>query len=190
MKKVLALLFIISASLAFFSSCEKDDICPGDTLTTPVLKLGFYNISAQDRFKSVAKLRVIGINEDGSQRDTLNTFPDRTSRTEISIPLRSSQSYTSFLFIKNSSDRIDTLDSGELETVELGNIDTLRFNYTRQEEFISRGCGYAVRITELGYNLNPDYTDTVPNNQEWITSVFVQDPNLQHQDTVHVKIYH
>lgn len=190
MKKALALLFIISFSLAILASCEKDDICPNDTLTTPVLKLGFYNISNQDRFKSVPRLRVIGINEDGTLRDTLNTFPDRSSRTEIDIPLRTNESYTSFLFIHNSSDRIDTLENGEINTVELGNIDTLRFNYTRQEEFISRGCGYAVRITELGYNLNPDYTDTIPNNEEWVTSVFVQDPNLQHQDTVHVKIYH
>lgn len=190
MKKVLALLFVFSASLALFTSCEKDDICPGDTLTTPVLKLGFYNISNQDRFKSVARLRVIGINEDGTQRDTLNTFPDRSSRTEIDIPLRTSESYSAFLFIKNSSDRTDTLDNGNIEYVELGNIDTLRFNYTRQEEFISRGCGYALRISELGYNLNPDFTDSIPNDQEWITSVFVQDPNLQHQDTVHVKIYH
>lgn len=176
--------------MAFFSSCEKDDICPDDTLTTPVLKLGFYNISAQDNFKSVPRLRVVGINEDGSQRDTLNTFPDRSSRTEVSIPLRTNQSYSSFLFIHNSSDRIDTLADGTIRNVEIGNIDTLRFNYTRQEKFISRGCGYAVQITELGYNLNPDYTDSAPNNQEWVTSVFVQQPNLQIQDTVHVKIYH
>src|SRR5690606_15842151 len=147
MKKVLTLIFLISASLAFFSSCEKDDICPNDTLTTPILKLGFYNISTQDRFKSVARLRVVGINEDGSRRDTLNTFPDRSSRTEINIPLRTSEAYSSFLFIKNSSDRVDTLENGDIQLIEQGNIDTLRFNYTRQEEFISRGCGYAVRIT-------------------------------------------
>ncbi|WP_335967146.1 DUF6452 family protein [Galbibacter sp. PAP.153] len=190
MRKVLALFFILAIGAAIFSACEKDDICPPETQTTPILTVGFYNLINQDANKTVPSLRVIGINKDSTDRDTLNTFLDRTSKTEIEIPLMTSENSSTFILIYNSKDRIDTLENGDINVVETGNRDTIQFNYSRKERFVSRGCGYAVTITELEAVLNPKYKDTVQNPGEWIRSIFVQDKNLQDQDTVHVKIYH
>ncbi|MEH6704672.1 MAG: DUF6452 family protein [Galbibacter orientalis] len=183
MKKIFALFFVLAIGLTIFSACEKDDICPDDTLTTPYLKVGFYDFSNQDANKAVPSLRIIGIDSTGF-RDTLNTFIDRSNQTAVDIPLKTSENSSQFLIIYNSRDNEET---GE----ELGNIDTLKFNYTRQERFISRGCGYATSFTDLVTILNPAYTnDTIQNPGEWINAIFDQDENLEHQDTIHVKIYH
>ncbi|QLE01579.1 hypothetical protein HX109_08380 [Galbibacter sp. BG1] len=186
MKKLLFILFIFGIGAGIFSACEKDDICPPETLTTPYLKVGFFNFNNQEREKAVPKLRVLGVNvaEDGTYTivDTLNTFPDRSNRVAVDLPLKTSENTSTFLLINNSRDNED----GE----EIGNIDTLQFNYTRQERFISRGCGYGVNFTDLVTILNPDYNDTVQNPNEWVTAIFDQETNLENQDTIHVKIFH
>ncbi|MEL4307836.1 DUF6452 family protein [Joostella sp. CR20] len=182
MKKFLAFVFILAVGLAIFSACEKDDICPGDTLTTPYLNIGFYNFNNQDAFKSATKLRIVGIDSTG-YAEIINTFTDRSNQTQVSIPLNTAVNYSQFIFTFNSRDDEETAE-------ELGNQDTLQFNYTRQEYFISRGCGYGVNFTDLATIINPAYKDTVQNTEEWIIAAFDQETNLQNQDTIHVKIYH
>ncbi|MCM5664289.1 DUF6452 family protein [Galbibacter mesophilus] len=187
MKKLLIILFVAAIGGAIFSACEKDDICPPETLTTPLLKVGFFNFNNQDTPKAVPKLRVFGVNreEDGSYTivDTLNTFPDRTNRVAVDLPLKTSENVSTFFIINNSRDN----EEGN----EIGNIDTLQFSYARQERFVSRGCGYGINFFELVTTLNPDYTnDTIQNPGEWITAIFDQETNLEIQDTIHVKIFH
>ncbi|MCF8715013.1 hypothetical protein JM658_09280 [Joostella atrarenae] len=181
MKKLLAVFFILAIGGAIFSACEKDDICPEETQTTPYLKVGFYDFSDQEEEKAVPNLRIIGLDNNDEVVDTLNTFSDRSSQTEVDIPLRTSETTSKFLFIYNSQDDDDGLETGD--------IDTLQFNYARQEYFISRGCGYGVNFSELVSILNPEYTGPDPNPDEWILALLDQDTNLEHQDTIHVKIY-
>ena len=175
MKNIVLIFIFFVISTTLFSSCEKDDICPPETHTTPLLKIGFFNFSNGDNTKTATALRIVGIENNETLLEPLNTFEDRTNQTEISVPLKAYENTTSFLFIQNSADN----EQG----VETGNIDTLTFNYSRKEHFVSRGCGYSVNIEALE-------TISTNNGNEWISAIVVQQQNLQNQDTIHVKILH
>lgn len=151
-----------------FMACEKDDICvDGDT---PLLLITFYDADDPVELKEVQKLRVVGV----GQLFTVNTFADRTSLDSIGIPLRPNEQSTSFLFIQNS---------GEVDNMETGNIDTLTFNYATNEVFISRACGFVANYEDL--------TDSLSTGSEnWIQNIEIVRSSVQKLDSTHVKIFH
>ena len=161
------LLFIILGIL-LFGACEKDDICvDGDT---PLLILRFYDAQNPETPKSVSSLRIVGL----GQEDPVNTFSDRSSLDSVGIPLRIDQTETQFILI---------LDSADEEDAETGNIDTLSFQYTTSEVFVSRACGFVANIEELNSTLTTD-TDN------WIQSIEISNPSVIKLDSAHVKILH
>ncbi len=161
------LLFIILGIL-LFGACEKDDICvDGDT---PLLILRFYDAQNPETPKSVSSLRIVGL----GQEDPVNTFSDRSSLDSVGIPLRIDQTETQFILI---------LDSADEEDAETGNIDTLSFQYTTSEVFVSRACGFVANFEELNSALTTD-TDN------WIQSIEISNPSVIKLDSAHVKIFH
>ena len=57
MKKIILLVLIMAFS---FSSCEKDDICDANTITTPRLVIKFYDVNNASVAKNVTNLTIIG----------------------------------------------------------------------------------------------------------------------------------
>ena len=152
----------------FFTHCEKDDICvEGDT---PLLILRFYDVADTSTPKEVPSLRVVGL----GQSTTVNTITDRASSDSIAIPLRINEANTTFLLITDSADE---------DEVETGNIDTLTFNYTTNEVFISRACGFIANYEGLSDELTAD-------SQNWIQNIEIVSPQVQKLDSAHVKIFH
>ena len=175
MKKVIFLFSSLLLIGIIISACEKDDICPPESATTPYLKIGFFDLQDQDTPKAVPRLRVYG----QGQNITVGTFSDRSSQTEIALPLKNYESSTSFFLVSDSAD-----DSNGQET---GNVDLLEVNYQTREYFVSRGCGYAVNYTLNQVNANPDGSDATP----WIVALEVLESAVEsQQDTIHVKVYH
>ncbi len=164
--KKIAILFLFLGIV--FMACEKDDICvDGDT---PLLLITFYDIDDPAELKEVQSLRVVGL----GQASTANTFADRTSLDSIGIPLRPNEQSTSFLFIQNS---------GESDNLETGNIDTLTFNYSTREVFVSRACGFVANYEDL--------TDSrTTGSENWIQNIEILRSSVQKLDSAHVKIYH
>ena len=160
------LVFIGILSVA---SCEKDDICvEGDT---PLLVIEFYNISDTSALKTVPTLRVVGV----GKTVTVNTVADRTALSTISIPLKTDADATSFIMISGSA----SAEDGS----ETGNIDTVNFSYQRQEDFLSRGCGFVVNYDNLQASLTAD-TDN------WIKDIEIIRSQVTNSDSTHVKIFH
>lgn len=174
MKKLFFLFTIIALIGVIISACEKDDICPPESATTPYLKVGFYDLEDQNTLKEVPRLRAVG----QGQEITVGTFADRSTQTLISLPLKNYDTSTSFFLIQDSAD--------DSEGAETGNIDLLQINYQTREQFISRGCGYSVTYTLNQVTNNPDGSDTTP----WIQAVEIEESGVEPQDTLHVKIYH
>jgi len=160
------LLLIIFITIA---SCEKDDICVEGT--TPLMVIEFFDVNDRESPKNVTALRVVG----QGQTITVNTLADRTNLNLITVPLKTSEDRTGFLLISNSDDN----DDGS----EIGNIDTVTFDYARLEDFKSRACGFIVNYEELTGTLQ---TDT--NN--WIQEVEIIRSEIINSDSTHVKIYH
>ncbi len=167
------LLFVV---IVHFSSCEKDDICvEGDT---PFLVIGFYDIT-DTTFKSVSNLRIKALDNDSILNNTSEYgFSDRSNSPDsIFVPLRISESTTMFELISNSA------SDEENSTIETGNIDTLIFNYSVEERFISRACGFVANFNQLDTTRQVFSTD-------WIKGINIVDSTVTNSNLIHVQIFH
>ena len=168
MNKIKIVLLIVLAFFSF-SACEKDDICvEGDT---PLMVIRFYDFEDMDEIKEVPNLRIIGVGQD----DDVNTINNRTNLDSINLPLNPETSGVSFVFISASADNED----GQ----ETGNQDTISFNYTVIEKFISRPCGFIANYDNLAAELNTDA-------ENWILDVQIDTTLVENQTSAHVKIFH
>jgi hypothetical protein len=166
MKKI-QLLFICLLT-ATFLSCEKDDICDATTDTTPKLIIEFYDILNPTVKKNVTNLAVKEINS-----STSLTF---TGTFKIKIPLKTNLDLTKFSFILNSTD------------AAIDNEDFLQFNYSRQNLFVSRACGFKTNFT-LNSTTPIIKTETLIPDGYWIQNVVIIKSNITTENEIHVKIY-
>jgi hypothetical protein len=166
MKKI-QLLFVC-LFLITFSSCEKDDICEATTPTTPNLVIEFYDALNPTVKKNVTNLAVKEINSTASLAFT--------GTSKIKIPLRITQDLTKYSFILNSTD------------VTMDNEDFLQFNYSRQNLFVSRACGFK---TNFIFNSTLPFikTETSIPDGYWIQNVVINTSNISTENEIHVKIY-
>jgi hypothetical protein len=178
MKKLLLLLFVLTLS---FSGCEKDDICDANTPTTPRLVITFYDISNSSVLKNVTNLKVVGT----GMTDGIVFNPSATEESKylangntISIPLKTNEDTTSFSFILNSGN----------PNPALVNEDIIKFDYTRENLFVSRACGFKNLFT-----LDPTnpftHTDAAVADQKWIKYISVEKSNIVNENETHIKIF-
>jgi len=150
-------------------SCEKDDICIEET--TPYLIIRFYDNSEPEEFKKVAalKVQIEGITGD-YYNETITLLTD-----SIAIPIKVNDDITKFKLILNGSD--NDLDND--------NEDVFDLNYTREDVFVSRSCGYKTIFHDV-------ITTLINDNENWIQSIqTVEDPqSIINQKSAHVKIFH
>jgi hypothetical protein len=177
MKKIILLVFALALS---FSGCEKDDICDANTPTTPRLVISFYDFLNPSVLKNVTNLKVVG--EGMTEGIVFNTATGNnqyvTNGNTISIPLKTVGTSTSFSF---------TLNSGSTNPA-LVNVDNLKFNYTTQELFVSRACGYKTLFTLDP--INPyTHTDAAVADKKWIAYISVEKSNLENENETHIKIF-
>jgi hypothetical protein len=179
MKKIIVIaLFALCVGYAFWS-CEKDDICAEGTATTPSLVIQFFNNENRTVARRVTNLRVAGqgmpgpILWGGAEAETV-------SDTIIRVPLRTGMDTTTYGFTNNST-----------ATDGTRNQDIITFNYTRNEVYVSRACGYKTL-----FYLN----DNIPGSSEnpvldaggdgpWISEIVVVKPNIENENETHINIY-
>ncbi|QBZ98344.1 DUF6452 family protein [Flavobacterium sangjuense] len=175
MKKILALL-LITISL---SSCEKDDICIDET--TPRLILEFYDVSNPANLKAVVNLKVkaVGAADFIVFNTSLpETDPDRYlfNGNKLELPLNITQDTTKYSLILNS-----TSSSG-------ANEDSLQFNYTRQNVFVSRACGYKTIFELNAFPTGVIKTDGAIADGIWIQDINILTTNIETENETHIKI--
>jgi hypothetical protein len=168
MKKIVFLLVVAALSL---SGCEKDDICDAAAATTPRLVIDFYDINTTTpTLKSVTNLGIVA--------PPLTTGISFNGVTRIYVPLKTTEDTTTMSFIQNGADTDATND----------NTDILTFNYSRNNVYISRACGYKTL-----FNLNSPtgivQTEPLTPDGTWIKNIVVVKPNLETENEVHVQIY-
>jgi hypothetical protein len=165
MKKILLLLLLTLS----FSGCEKDDICVDDT--TPRLVLEFYDASNPANLKNVVNVKVTA----EGQIAALGTY---NGMSKIYLPLKNTLDMTKYSLVLNSTSTIPAAI----------NEDHLQFDYTRQNVYVSRACGY-----KTTFDLNsPDgvtLTDAATPDDLWIQSYSIQTTNIETENEVHIKVY-
>ena len=171
------LLLLVCFSILFLAAaCEKDDICAATTATTPRLVIGFYDAADPETYKAVTSLRILGVRADS---DTLLIDSDRSDRDSIFVPLRTQDMVTTYKLILNSADDGTTME-------ETGNTDILTINYTPNDVFISRACGY-----KTNYNLTS--FEVADDGDRWIAAtpaIEITNQLVENEFTTHVKIFH
>lgn len=166
MRKPLLLTFLTLLAISFWN-CEKDDICADGTPTTPNIVIEFYDAVNTGDIKTVNNLGVKATGE--------TTGFSFTGVSKITFPLKTFQDTTTIQFIENGGDA-DTSDD---------NIDEIVFNYTRNEIYISRACGY-----KTTFDLNTSNGAVLTNDADnWINNITIEQPSITNENETHIKIY-
>jgi hypothetical protein len=186
MKKIISFLLLFAFGL---SSCEKDDICDPDTPTTPRLVITFYNANSPSELKEVTDLRVIGLGEDETKGIVFNESGIDDAKylangSTISIPLKTNAQSTTYKFI---------LDSANDNPAAI-NTDQITFNYTHQDVYVSRACGFKTIFALDPLSEGPPATtpfvqvDT-DGNGLWMQQVYVKKYNVELENETHIEVY-
>lgn len=150
-------------------NCEKDDICNG-TPTTPQLIIEFYDVTNPSAKKTIASLEIVEEN----RTDTL-LFQGKNA---IKLPLRTNAEKTSFLLTFNFLNPNGVILNSD--------IDKLEFNYTTEDFYVSRACGYKTLFT---LNSSNGVIDTSYDNTSWIQDIQVLQTNIINENETHIKIF-
>lgn len=172
MKKIVVFLILLAC---VFPSCEKDDICDANTPTTPRIKIDFYDFDNPTVRKSVANLKVVG---QGMTTAILFSGASTTNANTILLPLRTVGTTTTYSL---------TLNSGNSNPALIDE-DIIRFDYSTQELFVSRACGYKSIFT-LSPTTPFTHTDPIAATQRWIRFISVEKNSITNENETHIKIF-
>ena len=165
--------FSLALGLILLTSCQRDDICPESTVTTPQLRISFFDFEERDIPKPPANLRV-------KLSETDSILLNRVNVAEIRVPLRTNQNLTEYDFILNAA----VLDSTGPDPT--GNPDRLLFSYARNEIYINRACSYKVNYVDL----NVDVQSEQDANTIWIKEINIAEETIENETNTHIFIYH
>ena len=143
------------AFLTTLLSCEKDDICVEEN--TPSLIISFYDNDDHEQLKKLTNsyIWVVGM-------DSLNNY-NNNSLDSIAVPLNLSENATKYI-VENNAIK-----------------DTIEFNYSRKDTFISRSCGYITIFENLAIGNNSTH---------WIKDTEILNATIENETFTHINIYH
>ncbi|SFN82004.1 hypothetical protein SAMN04487989_104206 [Bizionia echini] len=180
MKKLVALLILIGC-LAF--SCERDDICTLDTVTTPRLTIAFYSIEnpEQQNPRNVARCRVQGIGND----ETLPDLDGSTSKQIILLPLKTTENSTQYSIYKNYRLNNNQTPDNPDDDFITGNEDIITISYVTEEVYVSRACGFKTVFKNISMTVEDD-------GDKWIKIIQSVDDNqtIENENATNYNLYH
>ena len=153
-------------------SCEKDDICPETTQTTPRLVIEFYDLTNPDVLLQVPELYALGLSTDGIEIPINNEIV--TTRSSIELPLKTDDTETEFILYK-SYDIVD----GEV----IGNPDRIKVTYDSENVYVSRACGYKTTFDIQTFAITTD-------SDQWMIGSEILITEITNENDIHVKILH
>ena len=157
-------------SFLIIISCEKDDICPESTQTTPQLVVAFYDALDPQQRKTVESLAVFAIKD--SELILIENI-NGINTDSIAIPLRNDIGVSNFRFIKNYSVE---------NNIIFGDLNHVYIDYEMTDVFISRACGFITNYSILSLILDPVVG--------WIGGYEIVNPIVTNENQAHVKILH
>lgn len=152
----------LAAFIFVAQGCQKDDICPEGTETTPLLVIEFYDAEDPSQLKAVQNLLV--------QADGEEVFLGPETVNKITIPLKTNEGVTEYRFIRNSGRSTE-------------NEDRISFSYDPAPEYLNRACGFKVNFENIDAN-------TLPDEDNWIVSEVILQENVENETEAHISITH
>lgn len=172
MKQHLSGFFFLTLLLGVFLGCEKDDVCSGDTATTPKLVINFYEFLNPSVNKQVVKLEIFS----PETPDRILVF-EHTD--QILLPLDTGANNSKYVF-KLTYQNINTI---------LTNQDVFEIRYTKEDIYISRACGYMSNfVLDNSAPLHPNPTITDLADDLWIKESIIRQPVITNENEIHLDI--
>ena len=162
-KKEFSLIIFSLIFFLFYNSCEKDDICLSDTPRSPRLIVKMVDKENPDLYKSANNLLIKVIDN-----DSINI----QSSDSLTLNLNPYKSYTQFEFILNQGS-------------ENENIDTLQINYSLNNIYINRACGY-----KTSFIFNSNALTLINEKNNWIESYLILKDTIINEEQAHMAILH
>jgi len=178
MRQILCLLLLCSLLL---TNCERDDICPEETPTTPQLIIRFYDLANPENFKNVPNFRIQGVGNE----NILGIYAGTSATDSIVLPLRTDTMMTAYSLHKEYTyDDNDTPDDTSDDIIG-GNEDIITINYDTESIYVSRACGYKTVFRNVEISVNDD-------GDAWIELVQpVNDiQSVENETAAHFNIWH
>lgn len=167
-KAIFSFAVIFIATSWLFLSCEKDDICLDSAPSTPELVVQFFDKNAPEEVKNISS---IYIKAEGQTEGLVFTEVDR-----VNIPLQTNQNQTKYTFYNNFNPEDGSYD----------NEDSVTLNYTPNDSYISRACGYRTL-----FSLNQADGIVIETDADnWLSSTEIINHSIILSDSTHVKILH
>ncbi len=161
MKKIIIFLFL---TFVFLTACEKDDFC-SDNPVTPSLIIRFFDDDNRATTKDARRLSVWA-----EGKDTLTQFTS-VNTDSIIIPLNSIDTTTVYNF------KINVGGNNPIDQIAKFTV-----NYTTEEEFVSRSCGFKVNFNNLSFSASEN---------SWIKDFTPETlTTINNQNAAHVQIFH
>jgi hypothetical protein len=172
-KNNLKKLFLGIGLLLLVMSCQRDDICPETTQTTPMLVLRFYDAEERDNPKTPTNLSISALVE-GKDTAVVKT----ANVDSIAIPLRTDRSLTTYAFTL-----YDNADEDEEDPNLTPNTDSLSFTYGREQVYVNRACAYKVIYNSMKLTLEGG------EDGSWIDSYIIEEPDIEDDTQAHISIF-
>lgn len=182
MKRLIASIVLLFIITSYLLSCEKDDLCAGDTPTTPGLVIDFFQNDNATAKETITKLYYY---ETGSEkRDSI------TNSSRLILPLK-----TDAESVKFSLEYVTTVPGQQLPLVSTAEFEV---HYSAKQTYLSRACGYKTTYTLIPGTIevpNPTVraVSPPPPANPWFTQanieVITTNIEIEEDDTQHIKIY-
>ncbi|APY00177.1 DUF6452 family protein [Lacinutrix venerupis] len=172
MKKITTILLLF---LSLIFSCERDDLCPEDTPTTPKLFVEFRDNTLTDNAKNVALLRV----EDFDDSERVLEGYNAVTASQMLLPLKTNTTETKYRVYRDYS-----IVNDEIE----GNADVITITYETEEIYVSRACSYKTIYKNVVLTIE----DPEPGEENWMQFAEPENENqtVINEDEIHYTIRH
>ncbi|WP_100615904.1 DUF6452 family protein [Confluentibacter citreus] len=167
---------LICVTLAVITiSCERDDICPESTPTTPKLIIEFYDSANPENVKFVPLIRVQGINND----EVLEGY-NAANVQKLELPLRIDTTATQYKLHRDYSINNNGTPDDPSDDFANGNEDIITIKYTTEQVFVSRACGYKTVFKNVSLTIEDDTNKWILSRQSVTDNQSVEDETTAH----------
>ena len=153
-----------SLLIIFIFNCEKDDICLEGTPGTPRLIIRFFDQNEKITPKSLSNVTIKAVSKD----EEYIVF----SGDSLGIPLKLVSNSTTYTFARLG-------DSANQKKV-----DTLKFNYKRDDYYISRACGFSSNL------IFSDPAIEILDKESLFLGFKILKDTIRNENQAHLAIYH
>lgn len=153
-----------SLLIIFIFNCEKDDICLEGTPGTPRLVIRFFDQNEKIIPKPLSNVTIKALSKD----EDYVVF----SGDSLGIPLKLISNSTIYTFTY-----LDVLDNQE-------KIDTLKFNYKREDYYVNRACGFLSNLIFTTPALE------ILDKESIFLGFKILNDTIKNENQAHLAIYH